>query len=405
MGVIPVGVNDGQGINGMQATDEVLTYMCVHHGRMVDPVTRNTFYSLTRRILAQSWSDARIYEDNMIDYDDQKWLTVCKRPGGRSMAVPEFDIVIVDEVQDVNAVDIALIQMVLKTNGIVIGVGDSNQAIYGFRGADTKAFETFTSSFNAITLPLSTTYRCGTEIVEHAQKLVPTIQAAPGAHKGAVENIARYAPSMFKAGDLVLCRNNAPLIEFAYKLIRARVPVLVKGRDLSKNLIRVITECSSVKTFIPNPNKPGKVKPHYSVEGQTVTTLAAALIVWRDKQIDLINLEDPDNESAKERVQDTYECITLFIQSNADNLVTSVIEDIQSLFTDGETNGAVIAATIHKTKGLEAERVFMYRPSCMYPHWVTPGTWQAEQEANLDYVARTRAKNLFAYLAPDGWTE
>jgi DNA helicase-2/ATP-dependent DNA helicase PcrA len=403
LGVAPLGAADAQGVNGLTATDEVLNDICAHHGRMVDIVARPAAYAAVRRVLELSFKDSYIYETNMIDYDDQKWLTVCKRPHGRPMAMPTYDIVIIDEVQDVNAVDIEMIKMVLKPNGIVIGVGDSKQAIYGFRGADTSAFTAFQTAFNAKTLPLSITYRCASSIVEHAQELVPTIQAAPNAIKGEVAMIDSYGPSLFQPKDMVLCRNNAPLVEFAYKLIQAGVPVIVKGRDIGQNLVRIIETCVAEKIWVPNPKVPGKKMPQMSVENATTSNLVIELQKWRDTQIDLIKIENPDDEDAIQRVDDQYNSVLVFARANLDNRVATLIVEIEAMFSDEVSEDAVICATIHKSKGLEADRVFMHRADCMYPERVRPGSWQYKQEQNLDYVARTRAKTFLGYLAKDGW--
>lgn len=404
MGVVPASVdaNSGVGVNNNVADDDMLTEICKHHGRMIDPQIRSTVYATVRKILAISFNDSNMYETGLIDFDDQKWLPVCKRQGGRSLAKPKYDIIFIDEVQDVNETDIALIKMVLKPNGIVIGVGDDNQAIYGFRGADTKAFENFQSSFNAKLMPLSITYRCGTELVKHAQELVPTIQAAPNAQKGAVEHMTDWSSATFKPQDLVLCRNNAPLIEFAYKLIKDRVPVYVKGRNIGDGLIRIINDCVAEKTWVPNPYKPGKKMPVFSSDKASVTELAVALATWRATQIDLIKQDDPDDEAAIQRIDDQYDSIHVFMAANTDNSVKTLIEDINSLFSDDDNASAVVCSTIHKSKGLEADRVFMFKAECMYPKYVEKGTWQWKQEINLDYVARTRGKELYAYLHGEG---
>ena len=75
-----------------------------------------------------------------------------------------------------------------------------------------------------------------------------------------------------------------------------------------------------------------------------------------------------------------------------------VVQGVRSMFSDDDHADAVICSTIHKAKGLEADRAFMYRTELMYPKYVKSGTWQYDQEKNLDYVARTRGKILYGYL-------
>jgi superfamily I DNA/RNA helicase len=70
-----------------------------------------------------------------------------------------------------------------------------------------------------------------------------------------------------------------------------------------------------------------------------------------------------------------------------------MVRKINVIFTD-KLEG-IILSTIHKSKGLEADRVFIARPDKL-PLKVKKA-WQAKQEKNLEYVAITRAKNELIY--------
>ena len=108
----------------------------------------------------------------------------------------------------------------LATNGNLIAVGDDAQAIYGFRGADSTSLDTIIDTFNAEQLPLDTTYRCPKSIVEIAQQYVPEINCPPTAPEGTVTVHDKFDLDQFENEDLVICRNTAPLITSAYRMIR-----------------------------------------------------------------------------------------------------------------------------------------------------------------------------------------
>jgi superfamily I DNA/RNA helicase len=72
------------------------------------------------------------------------------------------------------------------------------------------------------------------------------------------------------------------------------------------------------------------------------------------------------------------------------NSVRGLEHRIDSIFSDEKAG--VVCSSVHRAKGLEAERVTIYKPSLMPHPRVAPGTWQYEQEQNLRYVALTRAK-------------
>jgi len=71
----------------------------------------------------------------------------------------KYDYIFVDECQDLNKTQHKLIEKISHPNTRLIAVGDRNQAIYGFAGADTESFDLLTKMQNTITLPLSVNYR------------------------------------------------------------------------------------------------------------------------------------------------------------------------------------------------------------------------------------------------------
>lgn len=69
--------------------------------------------------------------------------------------------------------------------------------------------------------------------------------------------------------------------------------------------------------------------------------------------------------------------------------------EIEKIFVD-DTAGIVLS-TMHKAKGLESDRVFIIERFRLPVPFATQN-WEREQENNLDYVARTRAKHTLVYV-------
>ena len=65
---------------------------------------------------------------------------------------------------------------------------------------------------------------------------------------------------------------------------------------------------------------------------------------------------------------------------------------IDKLFSDDHVKNAVTLSTVHKAKGLEANRVAIFLPNKLPLTYKNQTKWQFEQEMNLKYVALTRAK-------------
>jgi DNA helicase-2/ATP-dependent DNA helicase PcrA len=102
-----------------------------------------------------------------IDYDDMLYMT-----WALDAPFPLADFVFVDEAQDLNSIQHALLLRMLKSTGRVIIVGDPWQSIYAFRGADSDSMEKLGRQFNCTHFPLSVSYRCSKAVVREAQSIL-----------------------------------------------------------------------------------------------------------------------------------------------------------------------------------------------------------------------------------------
>jgi DNA helicase II / ATP-dependent DNA helicase PcrA len=80
-----------------------------------------------------------------------------------------------------------------------------------------------------------------------------------------------------------------------------------------------------------------------------------------------------------------------------------LIAYIEQIFSDG--NSAVNLCTVHRAKGLEADRVWIIDPSSMPQVWKGQEEWQKTQEENLLYVALTRAKKQLYIVGDAKWVK
>lgn len=74
-----------------------------------------------------------------------------------------------------------------------------------------------------------------------------------------------------------------------------------------------------------------------------------------------------------------------------------VLRRIETLFSDKSPTGSIRLSSIHKAKGLEADRVWIARPEILPAPWAKLD-WEKVQERNLQYVAYTRAKHSLALV-------
>lgn len=315
-------------------------------------------------LLQKTWTGT-LDQTKVIDFDDMIYL-----PLYMELDLPKYDWVFVDECQDLNPVQIEMVSRMYRKHAVC--VGDTNQAIYGFRGADTEAMATLTKKLNAEVLPLSICYRCPRLVVETAQKVVPQIEAAPSADDGVISDINQEALiKEAKAGDYVLCRTTAPLVQSALRCIREGMRATVLGRDIGKsllNMISQITDSNSVDVFL------SELAAYQASQQEKLTR--------RNRDVELMALSD--------------KCDTLVALAADAMSVKDITRRIESLFAEDPTDG-ITFSTVHKSKGLEADRVFILRPD-LIPHPTAKKGWMIQQEHNLYYVAVTRAKRELVWV-------
>jgi superfamily I DNA/RNA helicase len=194
-----------------QATliDRTLTIALVEH----------LLYARMRSALRRARKAQELFS---LDFVDMLWLPAVYRRLGRPCVTDAFDWILVDEAQDVSRASVELIRMhrrASKDNGSgrVLAVGDPNQAIYGFAGADassvTMLLEPASNGGRTTQVfGLSTCFRCPTSHIEIARRLVPDIKPATTAAAGEVRVVSRQdAVGSCTKGMLVIGRTNKML--------------------------------------------------------------------------------------------------------------------------------------------------------------------------------------------------
>jgi len=308
-------------------------------------------------------------KSKVIDFDDMIWLPVVM-----NLPMKKYDVVFVDEAQDFNEAQRKLILMSVKDTGRCIIVGDSNQAIYGFRGADSASISIFESQLISLgrkvtKLPLSLSWRCPTSVVAEANRFVKDFHAVPSAEKGAVNVDSPLNPVK---GDIVLCRYNAPLVSAFYRLISEGKSAYISGKELGKGLV------NSVKKI---------------TKDLSMSTQDFAVLLDNDYERTRKKLIDAEKFYQANSLEDKHECLCLFVYRT--NTVRELISEINRIFTsDGK--GDIMLSTVHKAKGLEADNVFILATERM-PH---PRATDMTEEMNICYVAITRAKKVLNYCGP-----
>ena len=340
--------------------------MVDHYGLDVEELEDNEVEKIIE--LLPAMLEACAANRDLIDFDDMIWL-----PIRLNLKIERFDWVFVDEAQDMNKCQLELILRAGDARTRFCCVGDRRQAIYGFRGADTKAMETTVERLKAQIFPLSITYRCPTSHVELAQEIVPGLQARPDAPAGKIEHLKLIdALPLMTNWDLVLCRTNAPLVQVAYSLIRLGKKAVIRGRDMASGLVALVKKVGG-----------------RGYETMQIGTFVDRLEKRVVKEIEKLKKAKKSTVSFQDKVD------TLLVLTENIYTVRELLTKIETIFDD-KAQG-VVCSSVHRAKGLEADRVFICAPELM-PHPMAELEWEVEQEQHIKYVALTRSKSELYFV-------
>ncbi|MGI9022499.1 MAG: ATP-dependent DNA helicase UvrD2 [Acidimicrobiales bacterium] len=119
---------------------------------------------------------ALLAERNLVDFDEQIYRAVCiclADPQTRARARATTRTLLVDEFQDLTPAHVLLLRLLAGPAASVFGVGDDDQVIYGYAGADPGFLIDFGRYFpGAASYDLTVNYRCPPAVVDSASRLL-----------------------------------------------------------------------------------------------------------------------------------------------------------------------------------------------------------------------------------------
>lgn len=286
-------------------------------------------------------SSIRLAYKGVIDFNDQIYMPTLF--GG---SFPRYPSVLVDEAQDLNPLNH---EMLFKCGkGWVVAVGDPWQSIYGFRGAVRQGMDVIRSHYAMQPFTISQSFRCPEAIVAAARWRVPDYKALkPG---GRYEILQRLHPSSIPDGAAIICRNNAPLLRTAFRLLASERSVQVVGSDIGPRIIRIMQKLG-----------------HEDISQATVLDEIA---LWKEAKLAVTNTPGFVEDMAA----------SMAVIAGYGKTLGQAIAYADYIF---KTQGTIKLLTGHKSKGLEWDHVYFLEPGLIGEH---------EQDLNLRYVIQTRAK-------------
>jgi DNA helicase-2/ATP-dependent DNA helicase PcrA len=364
----------------------------------------------------------RIYEgyerrkDSMrsLDFEDMLALAIRlfdEHPGAAEEIRARFHSFTVDEFQDVNPLQAALLDRWLGDRDDLCVVGDDHQSIYTFTGATPAYLLGITERFpHAVVIRLEENYRSSPEVLltanrlaEHLGGFAKTLRATrpsgPAPVASAVPNEAAEVDAIVVAVRRLHAEESVPLEEMAilYR-INARSEPFEEAFAAAGIPYQVRDGA-----FLRRPGPRAVLARLQRAAGERVHAAVEALT----DQLGYDPGAQPDADEEITRQSDLARLRSLaaeFEQADPDGDIPSFIRELDRRFSTERSGRGVNLLTYHRAKGLEFEAVFLPRLlDGELPFRSGRARTDPEEERRLLYVGITRARRfLFLTWPTDG---
>lgn len=359
-------------------------------GRLPSFLSQEQFSDLVTRYQEQK------LQRRLMDWEDT--LLLCtgllrNEPRLLSHFQQQYRFFTVDEYQDISPLQEGLLRTWLGERAELCVVGDPRQTIYSFAGATSEFLLDFANHYaDASVFELNRNYRSGTEIVASANRVLPdnplqSIRQSRGEVKktqfaSAQEEAKKISQTISsslarqKASDVaILARTNQQLSLFESELSSLGIKSQVRGQGRFFRQPLVAQAISAIRAL-------------------AVTELREPLFIEVSKILSSLGW------SSQPRADDNWESLNWFFQvmdELGEPSLTEYIRELDERERSGHepTRDAITLATVHGTKGLEWNEVYLVGVNRgMFPIHHAISEKDIAEERRLFYVALTRAKDL-----------
>lgn len=389
----------------------------------------------------------------------------------------KYPYICVDEAQDTSKIQHDMISLLVGEQGNLFMVGDEDQSIYGFRAAYPAALVSFEKTYtHAKVLFMEANYRSREEIVKAADRLIQQNTARHSKHmhptksaggkvcqirvktrKGQYEYLLKIAKDCQKE-IAILYRNNESALPLIDCMERQGLPYRMKSRDMSFFSHPIVNDIRDYISLALDPfDGEAFLRIYYKLGAGISKAVATQVVEQNRRKVPLIDAVDDCRGISsftkrrcralsvhfdKMRMETAGKALFRILHHMGyeeymlDHGMDSGKAEIMQLLAEQElclekfpkrldrlqeivseeqtnTSKSVILSTIHSSKGLEYERVYMIDmlagvlPSCKEPRGEKRTQEEVdayEEERRLYYVGMTRAKEelyIFSFQRAD----
>lgn len=435
----------------------------------VENFAKHRFTTATMQLLKDAYLD-ELKNHHLVCFDGIlhfAYELLCAKPSVIHRIRNMYDYIMIDEAQDLSTLQVSIITLIWDdASSNVTLVGDPNQSIYSFRGSRENVMADLQRFYKATTFNLTTNYRSTSAILEVANTVLPQAQKLVPAKKSAgiapvfqafskPEDEARFICSEIKRlhnegkklRDIAILFRSSPAVAEVFEgLVSEQIPVVKIGSDCSKwfnsrfkKIIALMnfaygttnshyTKCvlpifgipqsTLAETYFENSpsiqdvllshpalakSQKAKLQQFFAIDVTKVTMQELAQQLW-----DLI-IKEHYGATDDQVIEEFIEAISRFESFEDFRLYLSKIrliaKQMERLSSDA-TADYVRLLSIHTSKGMEFETVFLVGASDGILPDTSHDTTNVAEENRLAYVACTRAKErLYVTYSQSGQKE
>lgn len=401
-----------------RAAQEMRTRLAKLLGERAKDLAIHTFHSLCFNILKENYEAAGLNPDfrvmseqekelctdpklleNTLNFDELITLTVKlleENPEITNCYRERFQYVSVDEYQDIDENQYKLIRLLVPTDGRICVIGDPNQAIYGFRGGDSKFFKNFTQDYpEAKTVNLKNNYRSTGNIVNASNQMIQefnivsmydkphdkiTIHTAP-TDKAEAEFVASTIEKLIGGHSLFSIdsdRSTGQECEYSF----SDFAILYRTSSQLPPLIEALQRTGM--PFVAVSNEP-------LCEKKTVHKLLSCLRAEEDVDVQLSRLKEDFADKIEDNIWNFLINLAQTYRGKDDFIhEVSMANEADTLDNRADR---ITLMTLHSSKGLEFKCVFITGlEDGILPLYRAKEQNEIEEERRLLYVGMTRAE-------------
>lgn len=287
--------------------------------------------------------------------------------------IPKFDVVFIDEAQDLSPLQWKLYDKLKETTKNIYLAGDDDQAIFAWAGADVDRF---------INEPAKE------KVLRYSKRISRAVQQASGTPISRIIGLRRekeYLPRDFEGESLYISSLNQ------IDLKKGKWLILARTKDQVLEIMKELYEKNLY--YQSNKGKSFKVKMYKRIKNY---------LNWvnNDAQLDEKQWKDILEYTDKKVIEEKYNWYDLFtkIPEKDKNYIQSLMEQGEDL----DSKARIWVSTIHAIKGGEEDNVIL----CMYQGIkiqtsIKRSTAKNDEEHRVWYVGITRARNNLYKLKTD----